>query len=257
MVILVKETIKEFGYSPDKIGYYSKKRIVVMCDDCHKIRTVMKGSYRSSCYPCAMKKLKGTHREPFSEETCKLMSENHANVNGKNNPFYGKTHTKESIKKIKEGNTCYDETHPHIKSERLKKHFKEHPEAKERMRKQREKQKMLIHHTKPELKFEEICKNNNLPFHYVGDSQLWIGKEKKLNPDFCELNGKKIVIEIFGEYWHSQLYNPKIPIQATLSFRKEHYKKYGWKSVFVWGNDLKRKDAEQFVLNLLKKEGAI
>ena len=118
-------------------------------------------------------------------------------------------------------------------------------------------QKFPQHHTKPELIFEEICKKNNLPFHYVGDSKLWIGKDKKLNPDFCELNGKKIVVEIFGNYWHSPLQNPKIGEEATLAFRKKHYKKYGWKSYFIWETDLMREDAEEFVLYLFEKEGIV
>ena len=115
----------------------------------------------------------------------------------------------------------------------------------------RRKTKMPTHHTKPELIFEEICKKYNLDFHYVGDGSLWIGKkgEKRLNPDFIEANGKKICVEIMGDYWHSPLLNPKLPEQANLKYRERHYKKYKWESIFIWESDLKRPDAEQFVLN--------
>lgn len=119
--------------------------------------------------------------------------------------------------------------------------------------------KIPTHHTKPELIFEEICKRNNLDFHYVGDGQLWIGQkgEKQLNPDFIEANGKKICVEVMGAYWHSPLLNQSIKEARTLDYRKKFYRKYKWQPIFIWDTDLVRKDAEQFVLNTLQKEGVI
>jgi len=114
-----------------------------------------------------------------------------------------------------------------------------------------------MHHTVPELIFEKICKKYKLPFHFVGDGELWIGKKRKLNPDFIEANGKKICIEIMGDYWHSPILNNKIPEHATLIYRKKHYKRYKWIPVFLWEGDLKREDAEPFVLNELKRNGVL
>lgn len=111
--------------------------------------------------------------------------------------------------------------------------------------------------TKPERIFEEICEKNDLPFRYVGDGQLWIGKSKKLNPDFVECNGKKIVVEIFGDYWHSPLFNRNMKEQGTLAYRKRHYKKSKWISIFIWESDLLREDTEQFILKKLKMEKII
>ena len=108
--------------------------------------------------------------------------------------------------------------------------------------------------TKPELIFKEICKRNNLDFHYVGDGSLWIGKkgEKQLNPDFIEANGKKICVEVMGAYWHSPLLlNPNLRKTSLLSYRKKHYKRFKWQPIFIWDTDLLREDTEQFVLNLL------
>lgn len=113
------------------------------------------------------------------------------------------------------------------------------------------------HHTKPEFIFEDICKRNNLDFHYTGDGSLWIGKDKKLNPDFIEANGKKICVEVMGAYWHSRLLNRNLREDAMLSYRKKHYRRYKWQPIFIWDTDLLRKDAEQFVLNTLQKEGVI
>jgi len=107
--------------------------------------------------------------------------------------------------------------------------------------------------TKPELIFKEICERNNLPFKYTGDGQLWIGKKKKLNPDFIESNGKRIIVEIMGAYWHSPILNKNIPTHGTLKYRKAHYKRFKWIPIFIWDTDLLREDAEQFVLNLLER----
>ena len=117
--------------------------------------------------------------------------------------------------------------------------------------------KIPKHHTKPERIFEQICKKNNLDFHYVGDGQLWIGKDKVLNPDFIEANGKKICIEIMGIYWHSPLLNKNLREDALQSYREKHYKKYKWQPIFIWDTDLLRKDAEVFVLNELRKNGVL
>lgn len=108
--------------------------------------------------------------------------------------------------------------------------------------------------TKPEVIFEDICKWNNLPFHYVGDGQLWIGKkgQKQLNPDFIEATGKKVCVEVMGDYWHSPLLNKNMKESGTLVFRKKHYKHFKWHPIFIWESDLKRRDAEAFVLNVLK-----
>lgn len=114
-----------------------------------------------------------------------------------------------------------------------------------------------IYPTKPERIFEEICERNILDFYYVGDGELWIGKDKKLNPDFIEANGKKICVEIMGAYWHSPLLNQKLREDRLLAYRKAHYKRYKWQPIFIWDTDLLRKDAEQFVLSVLKKEGII
>lgn len=126
------------------------------------------------------------------------------------------------------------------------KHFSE--EHKRKLREARKYQP--THHTKPELIFEEICKKYKLPFKYTGNSDFWI---ENINPDFVECNGKKIAIEIFGDYWHSPLLRWDMREDGTLHYRKKILKKYGWKLIVFWESDLKREEAEQFVLSELKK----
>ena len=141
--------------------------------------------------------------------------------------------------------------------EKIRKTHKGKPfsmEHKRKLREARKHQRIPRHKTVPEQIFEEICKRNNLPFHYVGDGQLWIGKGKGLNPDFIEANGKKICVEIMGAYWHSPLLNQNLRENASLEYRKKHYRHYKWAPIFIWDTDLVRKDAEQFVLNELRRE---
>lgn len=145
------------------------------------------------------------------------------NKRGTNNPNFGVKHTKEALQKIREA---------------------------------RRRQKPQTHHTKPELAFEKICKNNNLPFKYVGESDFWIGNKPSINPDFIHIT-KKIAIEIFGAYWHSPLLNPYLSRDRTLKDRERALKKHGWECVVIWDTDLLRKDAEAFVLKKLKKEKVI
>ena len=214
-----------------------------ICEECgkefnRKLSAIKRGKNRFCSYSCAYK---GRKRP---------------NTSGENNPRWkggpskriceicGKTFERK-YSAVKRGKgrfcsqQCYNEWQ--AKDKQWQEHMKQ-------MRKE-------IHQTptKPERIFQEICKKNNLDFHYVGDGQLWIGKKRKLNPDFIEANGKKICIEIFGDYWHSPLLNRNMKEYSTLGYRKRHYQKYNWHSVFIWESDLLRKDAEQFVLNELQK----
>jgi len=99
-----------------------------------------------------------------------------------------------------------------------------------------------------ERRFIDIIQKNNLPFKYVGDRSFWIGG---INPDFVHTNGKKVVIEIFGEYWHSPILNPKLALSRTYQGRKNIFKKEGWIMIVFWEFELKIKNTEQLVLNRL------
>lgn len=216
-MILEEETYKEYGYSPSNLSHGSNKQIICACDECGKIRKIQLYQYRSLCKSCSKK---GTRNGKWKGGLITIKCE----VCGKE-----KKVRKDRLE-IGWGRFC---------SQKCK----------------RKKLRMPTHHTKPELIFEQICKNNNLDFHYVGDGSLWIGKkeEKQLNPDFIEANGKKICVEIMGAYWHSPLLNPKIKKNRILTIRENHYKKYKWQSIFIWDTDLFRKDAEKYVLNELGK----
>jgi G:T-mismatch repair DNA endonuclease (very short patch repair protein) len=81
---------------------------------------------------------------------------------------------------------------------------------------------------------------------YVGDGQITIeGK----NPDFININGKKEVIELYGNYWHGKArtgFESKEEVQ-----RKEKiYAKYGYKTLVIWEHEL---DNPQKVLSRIDR----
>jgi len=63
-------------------------------------------------------------------------------------------------------------------------------------------------------------------FKYVGDGQIIIDGKC---PDFINCNGKKQIIELFGDYWHRGEDGSK---------KIKHYKKYGYHTLIVWEHEL-------------------
>jgi len=88
---------------------------------------------------------------------------------------------------------------------------------------------------KKELLLSQIL-NELFPneYKYVGDGQFWI---ENFNPDFINVNGQKKIIEFFGNYWHSK----KEDIEKDKK-RIETFKKYGYKTLIIWENELNNLD---------------
>ena len=215
-MILEKETYEKFGYYPNDLKPKSHKKVITKCDECGILRIASKARCGKFCHSCSKKGNKNPMwRGGKIKRNCLICGVEFETVPSK----------------IKKGHGKYCS-----------------PSCRHQI------QKFPTHHTKPELIFEKICEKHNLPFKYTGDGSFWIGKKgkKRLNPDFIECNSKKIIIEIFGDYWHSPLLNPKLSQSANLSYRKKHYKKYGWKLIVFWETDLLREDVEDFILSQLK-----
>jgi len=62
---------------------------------------------------------------------------------------------------------------------------------------------------------------------YVGNGKLIVGG---YCPDFMNANGKKKLIELWGDYWHRN-HNPQNRIA--------HFKKFGFETLIVWEHELK------------------
>jgi len=94
-------------------------------------------------------------------------------------------------------------------------------------------------HQKPnklEVQFSEFL---NLYFpsewKYVGNGDLIIGRKC---PDFVNINGKKQLIELFGNYWHKN---------KDSNTRIKFYKQYGFDTLVLWEADIKSLPEEALV----------
>lgn len=281
LVILEEDTFEKFGYSPSDLLPHSTKKVVCTCDSCGKIRILSKQKAHKLCRGCALIKIhaSGTTRKspslaltkPKVKRICKSCHKE----------FYVIPSFLSQGKGIFCSMTCYRSWQQKNKvtciCQICGKNFwssktllekgwgkfcsrKCHGQWQSRDPEYaiflRTIGKNIRSPTQPELIFKDICEKNKLPFTYVGDGTFFIGNGKKLNPDFVECNGKKIAVEIFGDYWHSPLLHRKLKESARLDYRQRFYKRFGWISVFLWETDLKRADAEKFVLMKLQREGA-
>jgi G:T-mismatch repair DNA endonuclease (very short patch repair protein) len=57
-------------------------------------------------------------------------------------------------------------------------------------------------------------------------------------PDFVNVNGKKVLVELFGNYWHGEERRGHSEREEERE-RKSHFKKWGFKTAIVWERDLK------------------
>lgn len=108
--------------------------------------------------------------------------------------------------------------------------------------------------TAPEKVFQAICIKNRLPFYFVGNGSCWLNKA---NPDFLH-NTKKIVVEVFGNYFHSIWLGFKnLRYNHTFEGRTAQLKAEGYKCIIIWESDLMHEDAESFIIHLMHKERVI
>jgi group I intron endonuclease len=99
---------ENFGYNIEPGGHITK----VMSDETRqKISASLKG--RSFSDEHREKIGKANSERVVSEETRQKMRDNHADVSGENNPFYGRCHTEESKQKMRQNHsTLSGEQHP-------------------------------------------------------------------------------------------------------------------------------------------------
>jgi len=66
-------------------------------------------------------------------------------------------------------------------------------------------------------------------------------------PDFLNVNSKKELIEVLGNYWHSEKRTGRTPEQE-MDYLRKHYDKFGFKCHFIWGDDC---DTEESIHEIL------
>lgn len=152
----------------------------------------------------------------------------------------GREKTQEHVKKIVESRIRNGTNVGYWKNKKMPEYVKE------KLRQARMKQKIPTKFTKPELKFMRIIRRHNLPYKFTGDGSFWI---ENINPDFVQTNGKKICVEVWGDYWHSNpeyySYNKLNRTQISNLIKDNQklniLKKYGWQRIVFWEHELKHK----------------
>lgn len=81
--------------------------------------------------------------------------------------------------------------------------------------------------TSLEKEFMALCGKHSLPYRYVGNGEIWIGR---MNPDFINIDGKKQLVEVLGSYWHNK---------KETDERIRKYAKYGFECIAIWEDELK------------------
>lgn len=105
---------------------------------------------------------------------------------------------------------------------------------------------------KKEKLLNSILQKNFLnEWRYVGSGDFILGRK---NPDFMNVNGKKLLIELFGglNWWHTN---------DEVQPRIDHFKQFGFNTLVIWDHELKDESTvlrkiENFMLNpLYPQEG--
>ena len=165
----------------------------------------------------------------------------------------GKHHTKETRAKISEaltGEVLSPETR--AKMSKAQKIAQNTPESKDKRRKAmkhvwvilpvQRRNKWIkammagsnIKPNKPETLILKLLKKHYPnEYKYVGDGQVIIGG---CNPDFINVNGKKHIIECYGDYWHTDRVRC---YKETEEGRIKLFSQYGYRTLIIWENELK------------------
>jgi hypothetical protein len=194
--------------------------------------------------------------KPASDELRRKRSENGKVRAGVNHHMYGKHHSEESKQKMSEsqtGKVCSEESKMNMsKAQKLAWQNPENrekwilskndPELLEHMR-----EVMTSHWRDPKFVAKMKIARNVKPnkselmlldlldrlypneWKYVGDFSFMVNGK---NPDFVNINGKKLLIELFGDYWH-QGDDPED--------RKDVFREFGYETLVIWESDLKQR----------------
>lgn len=91
------------------------------------------------------------------------------------------------------------------------------------------------HPNKPETVVQNILdKLYPSEWKFVGDGQVLINH---LNPDFINTNGKKLIIEVFGDYWHGDTFTRKNR-RAGEKERIKVFSGYGYRTLILWEHEI-------------------
>lgn len=131
---------------------------------------------------------------------------------GEGNPFFGKRHTKQTKEKI---------------SVKAINRWKTDKEFTERVYKS-----LCVKPNRAEMQLSNILDEIHPgEWKYTGDFSLIMNGKC---PDFVNANGKKLIIELFGERWHEG---------ETQEDRAKYFSPLGYRTLVIWCKELSDKDA--------------
>jgi G:T-mismatch repair DNA endonuclease (very short patch repair protein) len=97
-----------------------------------------------------------------------------------------------------------------------------------------------IRPTLPERRVGDLL-NAHFPdeWKYTGNGEVIIGGK---NPDFTNVNGRKAVIEVFGDYWHGEK-RTGVPVEQHVADRITHFAQYGFDCLVIWEHEMRDESA--------------
>jgi group I intron endonuclease len=97
---------KYFNNAINKYGWDNFKHVILLENIPFELANIIEfeliNKYNTTNSKIGYNLMNGGSKNRHTDYTKRKISENHHNVNGKNNPFYGKKHTYKTIEKIKE-----------------------------------------------------------------------------------------------------------------------------------------------------------
>ena len=229
------------------------------CSRKHKLgkEDVLKLYPNVQFYPKLYNKPRGFLGKHLSDETKKIISKAHLGISLKQQGH--KSDCPCGVCRANRGElkgTKFSETHKRNMSIGQRNYIKNNPlsyhELRVKIGKKGGPASCRAQHQRPnnlEQKLVCIIQKYNLPYKFCGNGNLWIGNH---NPDFININGKKEVIEVFGNYWHSKEVIGKSEEVHVKEFIN-HYLQYGFSCKIIWENEI-NKLSEQEILNKLLDE---
>lgn len=168
---------------------------------------------------------KGSHHTEIAKEKIGLAQKGniHGFKKGKPSTFKGKTHTKEAKMKNRLahlGKPTWNKGKK-MSKELVEKNRQGHlgyKPTKEAIRKSLKRNPM----SSLEIKFQDIINKNNLPYKFVGNGEVLIGRKC---PDFVNTNGQKIAIDVYYRR-HKEQFRKRL--KSWKSDRTKIFQQYGW-----------------------------
>jgi len=270
--IICRQCGKQFFVDPSRLKYGNPQFCCRSCADKFRVGKPLSPEHRANVAKADKRRLTGIktedapfygrhHTEEYKRNMSKIMKERFAG-SPQNHPWFGRHHTEEEKTKtakvisgiIKDmwqdpeyRAKCLEGTRKRghdplarLRSSKTHKELWQDPEFVKKM--------MLAFHkkpTKPELQLEAILKKHFPQYEYNGDGRLGITLGG-LTPDFPNVNGKKDLIELFGDYYHS----PKVlrdRWQGSELGKIMIYNSVGWKCLVIWEHELKELTEEEIV----------